>query len=279
MAGDWIPFFTDTPRKSEVLRIARLTGRSRHETVGLLMEFWGLAQKETHERLLKRLTVGDVVESVGADDAFWQAVEVEGWVKFTPAGIEIPNAENWLGKGAKARLSKAKRQKKWRAGKETKPPNVDGPVGATLSPEAPTTVQDRTGDINTSPNKDSDATVGKKKKPVKTKVKPTAEDIATAKFIWDVLLKMQPGRKEPNLQKWADHVRLMRQQDGREDAQIRKLFTAANADDFWRPNILSPAKLREKFDDLALRFKVSLAADVDASDFLPPRNRNRGHHE
>ena len=146
MAGDWIPYFVDTSRKSEVLQIARITGRNRHEVVGLLLEFWGWCQCETHDRLLARLTVGDVCVAVGGDAPFWEAVETVGWAAFTEQGIEIPNADNWLGKGAKARLSKAKRQKDWRSGKTTQAGNVDGSVGAPPSTEAPTTVQDSTGE-------------------------------------------------------------------------------------------------------------------------------------
>ena len=52
MAGDWIPFYVSTPRKSEVLQIARETNRNRHEVIGLLMEFWAWCQGETRDRLL-----------------------------------------------------------------------------------------------------------------------------------------------------------------------------------------------------------------------------------
>jgi len=62
--------------------------------------------------------------------------------------------------------------------------------------------------------------------------------------------QMQPGRKKPDLAKWANSVRLMREQDGRTDDDIRGLFQRVQADDFWRVNILSPDKLRAKWDDL-----------------------------
>jgi hypothetical protein len=59
--------------------------------------------------------------------------------------------------------------------------------------------------------------------------------------------------KEPNLDSWADVIRLMRTRDGRQLPEIRDLFAWCNADDFWRRNILSPAKLREKWDRLVLQ--------------------------
>lgn len=110
----------------------------------------------------------------------------------------------------------------------------------------------------------------KKPKPSTT---PTAEDVATAEYIRDALQKMQPGRKEPSLKNWANDVRLMRQRDKHADDLIRRVFDAAHADSFWRTNILSPAKLREKFDDLSLKLNVSLTKPPE-SEFLPPRKRS-----
>jgi hypothetical protein len=67
---------------------------------------------------------------------------------------------------------------------------------------------------------------------------------------------MQPSRKLPDLTKWSNTIRLMRDRDGRTDQAIRETFAAANRDDFWRTNILSPDTLRAKFDDLRLRLKL-----------------------
>lgn len=81
----------------------------------------------------------------------------------------------------------------------------------------------------------------------------TDSDMETAKFLLSLILEMQPDRKRPNLDKWADIIRLMRERDNRTDAQIRELFTWCNQDSFWRTNVLSPDKLRQKWDDLQLR--------------------------
>lgn len=76
------------------------------------------------------------------------------------------------------------------------------------------------------------------------------EDRATAEFIHELILELLPNFKKPDLDKWASTVRLMRERDGRTQEQIRDLFALANRHDFWRSNILSPDKLREKFDQL-----------------------------
>jgi hypothetical protein len=68
---------------------------------------------------------------------------------------------------------------------------------------------------------------------------------------------MQPSRKVPKLDDWAHTIRLMRDRDGRSDAQIRDLITRVQRDSFWRVNVLSPDKLRQKWDDLLLRLENS----------------------
>jgi hypothetical protein len=78
-------------------------------------------------------------------------------------------------------------------------------------------------------------------------------DRDTADWIFGLIRAMAPNHKEPNLDNWANDIRLMRQQDKRTDADIRATFAWANADSFWRTNILSPGKLRTQFDQLSLK--------------------------
>ncbi|MBD2804097.1 replication protein [Xenorhabdus sp. ZM] len=76
----------------------------------------------------------------------------------------------------------------------------------------------------------------------------TAEDLKAAKWIYQKILIVRPNTKEPNWASWANDIRLMRQSDNRTHAEICHLFRWANRDSFWYCNILSPAKLREKWD-------------------------------
>jgi len=79
----------------------------------------------------------------------------------------------------------------------------------------------------------------------------TDEDLSTATWMYDQILIVNPEHKTPDLEKWADEIRLMR--DKRTPQQIRSLFAWANQDNFWRSNILSPGKLRQKWDQLTIR--------------------------
>ncbi len=55
---------------------------------------------------------------------------------------------------------------------------------------------------------------------------------------------------------WANEFRLMRQRDGRTVEQIRYLITWTARHEFWSGVVLSPAKLRAKWDQLAKQVKA-----------------------
>ena len=75
----------------------------------------------------------------------------------------------------------------------------------------------------------------------------TDEDYAIAKRMLDRVRFVAPSTPEPNLERWADVIRLMREIDGLSHEKIKPVFLWANKDDFWKTNILSPKKLRKQF--------------------------------
>ena len=66
------------------------------------------------------------------------------------------------------------------------------------------------------------------------------------------LTKLSGPEKTKKLHKWADHIRLMREVDGHSEAEIKSVIDWCQSDQFWRKNILSTEKLREKWDQLVL---------------------------
>lgn len=84
----------------------------------------------------------------------------------------------------------------------------------------------------------------------RAKRRPSPDDEATARRLFGLILSGNAGAKKPNFDQWADEVRLMREVDNRSHADMLSLFTWVRADSFWRPNVLSPAKLRDKWDQL-----------------------------
>lgn len=83
-----------------------------------------------------------------------------------------------------------------------------------------------------------------------SKLRFAEEDLLLADWISKKVLEVAPKTKEPSLDKWANEVRLMREKDGHSIQDIRQVFAWANSDGFWRTNILSVSKLREKFPTL-----------------------------
>ncbi len=77
-----------------------------------------------------------------------------------------------------------------------------------------------------------------------------ADDLKAAQWIFQLITRISPSAKTPNWSGWANDVRLMREQDNRTHSDICQMFKFANQDSFWKSNILSPAKLREKWTQL-----------------------------
>ncbi|MEX2962828.1 helix-turn-helix domain-containing protein [Microbulbifer sp. TYP-18] len=85
------------------------------------------------------------------------------------------------------------------------------------------------------------------------RVKASDEDYTLANFILEGVRRLQPKFKPPDLDRWADDCRKLRELDNRSPREIARVFYWANNDDFWQSNILSPAKLRKQFDQLQIK--------------------------
>ena len=81
----------------------------------------------------------------------------------------------------------------------------------------------------------------------------SAEDLECAKWILALLEKIKPSLAKANLVTWANDVRMMRELDRRTHREICELFKWASRDAFWCSNILSPKKLRAKWETLSLQ--------------------------
>jgi hypothetical protein len=89
-------------------------------------------------------------------------------------------------------------------------------------------------------------------------------DHEIAEWMASIVDALPGGSEKRSLTAWANAVRLMREQDGREPDHIRRLFEWASQHEFWQANILSPTKLRKQWKTLALQFN---------------RDRNGDRHE
>lgn len=80
----------------------------------------------------------------------------------------------------------------------------------------------------------------------------TSEDLTAAEWMFDMVKTIAPSARKPNFAGWANDIRLMRERDGRNHRDMCVLFRWACQDSFWSGNVLSPAKLREKWTQLEI---------------------------
>lgn len=78
-------------------------------------------------------------------------------------------------------------------------------------------------------------------------------ELGLAELLFQKIRSRNQKHKRPNLQTWARDVDKMIRIDGRTADDIRTLIEWSQQDPFWQNNILSTAKLREKFDQLILK--------------------------
>ncbi|MCS2154738.1 hypothetical protein MUU49_19485 [Scandinavium goeteborgense] len=105
----------------------------------------------------------------------------------------------------------------------------------------------------------------------------TPEDLQCAEWIFTRIKRLYEQAaetdgevtrpKDPNWNVWSNEIRLMRTIDGRTHRQICDMFQRIWGDRFWCDKVLSPAKLREKWDELAL--KLSLAQVTSTCSVSP----------
>ncbi|EJS45767.1 hypothetical protein ICG_05867 [Bacillus cereus BAG1X1-3] len=89
-------------------------------------------------------------------------------------------------------------------------------------------------------------------------------DTNGAKYLFEKIKGNNPKQKEPNFDTWSNDFRLMREKDNRELQEIKDVIDWCQADPFWQGNILSPKKLREKFDQLTIQMNSKKGAKNNA---------------
>ncbi|WP_413734369.1 replication protein 15 [Sodalis sp. RH21] len=102
----------------------------------------------------------------------------------------------------------------------------------------------------------------------------TQKDVDCAAWLFEKIKSLYESieaksPKQPNWTDWANEVRLMREIDGHSHREICEKYVSVLADSFWRKNILSPSKLREKWDELTLRLvspEKTTNAEIDNAE-------------
>jgi hypothetical protein len=98
--------------KREVKRIARASGKSRAEVVGLMVCLWGYVAVHSRDTGTIEGDYEDLADELGADASFWGIVESEGWLACDAAGptITVPNWQERFYTGSSSARSKKYRE-------------------------------------------------------------------------------------------------------------------------------------------------------------------------
>ncbi|WKT76974.1 hypothetical protein [Lysinibacillus fusiformis] len=99
-----------------------------------------------------------------------------------------------------------------------------------------------------------------------------------ANRLYEKILIDDPSFKQPNMNTWADSIRLMMEQDNRTVEAIEYLIDWSQENPFWKSNILSTKKLREKATTLIRQIKADKAKESQANS-PSPNYRRQGRTE
>ena len=87
----------------------------------------------------------------------------------------------------------------------------------------------------------------------------------------NLIVERRDSFKKPDLQQWARHIDLMIRKDERDPKEIEEVIRWCQADPFWQNNILSTAKLRKQYDQLAMKMGKSCGEEKSAWDHIPEK--------
>ena len=101
-------------------------------------------------------------------------------------------------------------------------------------------------------------------KPSCQKNKFSDDDMKAAEYMFSLIQQLNPNHKAPDLNIWANTIRLMVERDNRTHRDICKVYKWVNSDEFWQTNCLSPTTLRTHFDKLYMKMKPLSLVDQPA---------------
>lgn len=99
----------------------------------------------------------------------------------------------------------------------------------------------------------------KKEKPITSQNATVAQYSVEVNQLTDLLIKKikenNPNAKSPNFNQWCDSIRLILENDGYSFDDVKQMIEFSQSNDFWKSNILSAKKLREKAGTLILQMR------------------------
>ena len=97
-------------------------------------------------------------------------------------------------------------------------------------------------------------------------------DIDFARKAFEEIQKVNPSHKKPNLESWAEEVSRMVRIDKRTLFEMAELWVWVRQDPFWKTNVLSMSKFREKYDQLKMKAMETAAPQAKSKVAAALRN-------
>ena len=95
----------------------------------------------------------------------------------------------------------------------------------------------------------------------KVAIAPLRPDVESLLDLLDTEIQANGGKKPSRTKKNTDAMRLMLDRDGHTLTQVTKAIQWCQRDEFWRGNILSASKLRDKYEQLRLAAQRTSATE------------------
>jgi len=93
----------------------------------------------------------------------------------------------------------------------------------------------------------------------------TDDDLRVVDLFVELIKKNYPDwQMIGSRESWADHINKLHRLDGRTYQQIEYMVKWVQHDDFWKQNVLSAAKLRQKFNDLIPKVQASATKHLNS---------------
>lgn len=245
----WIESHQSLSRHKKTLKTAGRLAVDRHKLIGHLHElwWWALDNVGVDGRLdgMSSYEIALAAQWDGDPKEFVDALIDGGFIDNIDGCLVLHDWYDYAGKLIERRLQERERSRIRReAAKRNRDVNQETTVGQPLDDQEKTngTVPNLTVPNNTIDN----ININRRKKFDEDSI-----PMKIARHLQQEILKQDPNTKLPkDLQKWAEEADRMIRLDNRDPDEAMQLITWAQNDPFWKANILSIKKFREKYDTL-----------------------------
>lgn len=249
----WIESHEELLTHPKSKRLKRKLNVSIHEVVGILHFFWHWAVKYAEDGDITKFSAEDIADAIQFDgdaDKLITALIESGFVDELDDQRVIHDWFDYAGKLVLWRRKEAERLKGYRKSKKKEIVHSTN--------EERTMYEQRTDTVRTPEYSNSNSISNSNKKSIKDSRQKRVYDeqsipYRSANYLYTSILKHKPDLKKPNLQSWADDMRKLIEIDGRDPHQIANVINWVITEPFWHCQILSAAKLREKWDTLTAK--------------------------